>query len=108
MQKPTEQEAYEIGVEAYVYFYPLVLMDLTRRQLTNIEAGKMVGRGPMNTFSHVRAYPTAEFREVVRPNFDTLYSLAWLDLTKGTWAGRRSLPTVPFSTPTGVRTQDPI
>jgi len=82
MKQPTEQEAYEIGVETYVYFYPLVLMDLTRRQLTNIEAGKMAGRGPMNTFSHVRAYPTAEFREVVRPNFDTLYSLAWLDLTK--------------------------
>jgi hypothetical protein len=82
MKQPTEQEAYEIGVETYVYFYPLVLMDLTRRQLTNIEAGKMAGRGPMNTFSHVRAYPTAEFREVVRPNFDTLYSSAWLDLTK--------------------------
>ena len=82
MQGPTEQEGYEIGVEAYVYFYPLVLMDLTRRQLTNIEAGKMVGRGPMNTFTHIRAYPTAEFREVVRPNFDTLYSIAWLDLTK--------------------------
>jgi hypothetical protein len=57
-------------------------MDLTRRQLTNIEAGKMVGRGPMNTFTHIRAYPTAEFRELVRPNFDTLYSIAWLDLTK--------------------------
>jgi hypothetical protein len=82
MQKPTEQEAYEIGVEAYVYFYPLVLMDATRRQMTNIEAGKMVGRGPVNTFNQVRAYPTAEFREVVRPNFDTLYSFAWLDLTK--------------------------
>jgi hypothetical protein len=82
MQQPTEQEAYEIGVEAYVYFYPLVITDVTRRQLTNIEAGKMVGRGPMNTFTHVRAYPTAEMREVVRPNFDTLYSIAWLDLTK--------------------------
>jgi hypothetical protein len=78
----TAQEAYEIGVEAYVYFYPLVTMDVTRRQLTNIEAGRMVGRGPMNTFVHIRAYPTAEFREVVRPNFDTLYSIVWLDLTK--------------------------
>jgi hypothetical protein len=58
------------------------MMDVTRRQLTNIEAGKMVGRGPMNTFAHIRAYPTAEFREVVRSNFDTLYSLAWLDLIK--------------------------
>ncbi len=80
--KTTPDEAYQIGMEAYVYFYPLVTMDVTRRQLTNIEAGKMVARGPMNTFSHLRAYPTAEFREVVRPNFDTLYSTAWLDLSK--------------------------
>ena len=79
---PTPEAAHEIGVEAYIYFYPLVLMELTRRQLTNIEAGKMPGRGPMNTFNHVRAYPTADFREVVRPNFDTLYSIGWLDLTK--------------------------
>src|SRR5512135_1940916 len=57
-------------------------MDVTRRQMTNIESGKMAGRGPMNTFTHMRAFPAAEFREVVRPNFDTLYSIAWLDLTK--------------------------
>ena len=76
-------EARAIAQEAYVYLYPLILMDVTRRQLTNIEAGKMPGHGPMNTFSHVRTYPTADMREVVRPNFDTLYSLGWLDLTKG-------------------------
>ncbi len=80
--KATPDEAYQIGMEAYVYFYPLVTMDVTRRQLTNIEAGKMAARGPMNTFAHIRTYPTAEFKEVVRPNFDTLYSTAWLDLSK--------------------------
>ncbi|MBR0937630.1 DUF1254 domain-containing protein [Bradyrhizobium jicamae] len=78
---PSEQEAHDIAMEAYIYAYPLVTMDVTRRQATNVEAGKTVGRGPMNTFTHVRAYPTAEFRDVVRPNFDTLYSIAWLDLT---------------------------
>jgi hypothetical protein len=78
----TEQEAYEIGVEAYTYFYPLILMDTTRRQAVNVEAGKIVGRGPMNIFTHSRTYPPADFRDVVRPNFDTLYSIAWLDLTK--------------------------
>jgi hypothetical protein len=81
-QLTTPQEAYEIGVEAYIYFYPLVLMDLTRKQLTNIEAGKVVARGPMNTFTHLREFPPADFKEVVRPNFDTLYSFGWLDLTK--------------------------
>jgi len=77
------EEAQTIAQEAYIYLYPLITMDVSRRQLTNAEAGKMFGRGPMNTFSHMRAFPTADFREVVRPNFDTLYSSAWLDLTKG-------------------------
>ena len=77
----TEQQAHAIGVDAYLYFYPLVTMDLTRQQATNIEPGKMPGRGPMNTFSNFPTFPPAEFRSVVRPNFDTLYSSAWLDLT---------------------------
>lgn len=78
----TEQEAHAIGVDAYVYFYPLVTMDLTRKQFTNVEPGKEWGRGPMNTFSNVPEFPPADFKAVVRPNFDTLYSVAWLDLTK--------------------------
>ncbi len=77
-----EQEAFEIGVEAYTYLYPLVMMDVTRRQAVNVEAGKAFGRGPMNTFTHVPTFPPADFRDVVRPNFDTLYSIAWLNLAK--------------------------
>src|SRR6516165_10029556 len=77
----TEQQAHAIGMDAYLYFYPLVTMDLTRKQLSNIEPGKGLG-GPMNTFANIPAYPTAEDRAVVRPNFDTLYSSAWLELTK--------------------------
>jgi hypothetical protein len=77
----TEQQAHAIGVDAYLYFYPLITMDLTRKQLSNVEPGKGFG-GPMNRFANVPAYPTAEDRAVVRPNFDTLYSSAWLDLTK--------------------------
>ena len=71
-----------IGVDAYLYFYPLVTMDLTRRQMTNVPAGKELGFGPPNTFNNVPAYPSATDRVVVRPNFDTLYSVAWLDLAK--------------------------
>jgi hypothetical protein len=33
--KHTEQEAYEIAKDAYVHAYPLVLQDLTIRQLNN-------------------------------------------------------------------------
>jgi hypothetical protein len=77
----TEQDAHDIGVDAYVYFYPLVLMDLTRKQLTNVDQ-REAGKGPMNLFVSVPAYPPADFKGVVRSNFDTLYSLAWLDLTE--------------------------
>ncbi len=77
----TTEEAHAIAVDAYVYFYPLVLMDLTRKQLTNIDQ-RETGKGPMNTFVNVPAYPPADFKGVVRSNFDTLYSIAWLDLTK--------------------------
>jgi hypothetical protein len=77
----SEQQAHAIGVDAYLYFYSPITMDLTRKQLTNVEPGKGFG-GPTNTFANVPAYPTAADRAVVRPNFDTLYSSAWLDLTR--------------------------
>jgi hypothetical protein len=76
------QEAKQIAKEAYQYLYPLILMDITRRIGINVEPGVRPGFGPMNTWSHFRAFPPSDFKEVVRPNFDTLYSTVWFDLTK--------------------------
>ena len=76
-----EQGAHAIGVAAYLYFYPLVTMELTRRQLTNVAKPEGI-HGPMNTFVSLAAFPPADMKAVVRPNFDTLYSSAWLDLTR--------------------------
>src|SRR5262245_19419850 len=78
----SKQDAQAIAVEAYIYFYPLITMDLTRLQLTNVEPEKLPLHHPMNMVAHAPAYPTADVKVVVRPNFDTLYSSAWLDLTK--------------------------
>jgi hypothetical protein len=78
----SEAEAQSIGVDAYLYFYPLISMDVTRRQLTNVAPGQSAMGAPPNTFINLSAFPTANMRAVVRPNFDTLYSIAWLDLTK--------------------------
>src|SRR6516162_4505572 len=78
----SEQEAHAIGVAAYLYFYPLVSMEITRKVATNVEAGKIPGFGPANMFHNFSAFPTADFKTVVRPNFDTLYSAAFLDMTK--------------------------
>lgn len=72
-----------LSYEAYVYLYPLVTMDVSRRQMLNFESGVRPGFGPPNAFQHLRAFPQADMRTVVRPNFDTLYSSAQLDLTAG-------------------------
>jgi len=72
---------HEIGTQAYIYAYPMILMEITRRVMTNVEAPS-ASRMPMNRFGHLRAFPDHTMREVVRPNADTLYSLAWFDVSK--------------------------
>lgn len=74
--------AHEVGISAYLYLYPLVTMELTRQQMTNVGPGQRPSSAPMNMLAHIREFPGADFRVVVRPNFDTLYSVAWLDLTR--------------------------
>src|ERR1700730_9098738 len=65
----TEAEAHAIGVDAYLYFYPLISTDITRLTSTNIEAGKEPLKGPMNTFVSAAAYPPGDLKLVVRINF---------------------------------------
>ena len=77
----TAEEASAIATDAYLYFYPLVTMDVTRKQMTNIAPGEGFG-GPANMFANIPAFPTADDKAVVRPNFDTLYSSGWIDMTK--------------------------
>jgi len=75
------REVYDTAYDAYLYAYPLVTMDVTMRQATNVEDSASVPmRAPPNQFAHYREYPGADARDVVRFNFDTLYSFAWLDL----------------------------
>ncbi|WP_281330365.1 DUF1254 domain-containing protein [Polyangium sp. 6x1] len=77
------ETAYEIGCEGYTYLYPLVLMDVTRRKMTNVkEIDLATWRAPANVFMNNPRFPGVADRTVVRPNFDTLYSSAWLDLVR--------------------------
>jgi hypothetical protein len=69
--------------DAYYYAYPMVLMDVTMKQTTNVpDATTAAMRAPVNQLAHFRTYPKADSRDVVRFNFDTLYSSAWVDLSK--------------------------
>jgi hypothetical protein len=80
--KAQEEEGTELGVEAVVYGFPLVIVDVTKRVQTNVEEPNHSGHAPINQFSHFLKYPTAAYKDVVRMNVDTLYSFAWLDVSK--------------------------
>jgi hypothetical protein len=79
-----EAEALAIATEAYVYAYPLVTMDMTRRVMTNVASPEGT-RAPMGQFVRARTYPDASFRDVTAPNADTLYTTAWIDVSKEPW-----------------------
>ncbi|WP_246327223.1 DUF1254 domain-containing protein [Burkholderia guangdongensis] len=77
----SEDDAYAIGIDAYTYAYPMVLMEMTRRISTNAAAPDEVAQhAPMNQFVHMPRLVDATFTDVVRPNADTLYSLLWYDV----------------------------
>lgn len=75
-------EAQRIGVEAVVYGLPLVLMDLTRQQATNVAGPQPNAQAPINQFGSMLAFPPVSAHGIARMNVDTLSSLAWLDLSK--------------------------
>jgi hypothetical protein len=80
----TEKGVLESGVEAYIYGYPLVTMEMTRRVMTNVEKAEQT-RAPMGQLVRMRTYPDATYRDVTAPNADTLYTTGWMDVGKEPW-----------------------
>ena len=79
-----EKEAQETGIDAYIYAYPLVTMEYTRRVSTNVAAPEG-SKAPMGQFAGLRDYPAVDNHTVTAPNADTLYTVAWLDVSKEPW-----------------------
>jgi hypothetical protein len=77
-------DALETAVNAYIYGYPLVTMEMTRRVSTNV-AMPAGSRAPMGQIGNLREYPGPAFTDVTAPNADTLYSFAFLDVGKEPW-----------------------
>ena len=71
--------ANDAAIEAYIYGYPLVLMDLTRQVMTNVPRASQ-DAAPVNQLGNKRKFPEPTDTAVVSPNADTLYSFAFLDL----------------------------
>jgi hypothetical protein len=78
-EKIKEGEAFILGMETYVYGFPLVMMDLTRQVMT---ATPTVGElsAPINQFQKLRAPVPWDFKNVVRINTNSLWETAFLDL----------------------------
>src|SRR6266550_3394561 len=77
-------EDFALATDAYVYGYPLVTMEMTRRVVTNVDSVKG-SRGPMGQIIKLRQYPDPSFKDVTAPNADTLYTTAFLDVGKEPW-----------------------
>ena len=80
----TPSEAKSIAEDAYIYGYPLVTMEMTRRVMTNVREPEAT-RAPMGNLLRLREYPNAEYKDVTAPNADTLYTTAWIDVDKEPW-----------------------
>jgi hypothetical protein len=71
----------KMATDVYVYGYSLITMELTRRSFTNVEKASPTN-APMGQFANMQSYPAVNDLRVTAPNADTLYSTAWLDVSK--------------------------
>jgi len=77
----TSQGALKAATDVYIYGYSLITMELTRRSFTNVATASPTN-APMGQFANMQSYPAVDDHRVTAPNADTLYSTAWLDVTK--------------------------
>ena len=71
--------AYLVGMEEYVFGFPLVMMDVTREVMTaSATSGEY--KAPINQFARLRTYVDPDFKDVVRISVNSLWSHGFLDL----------------------------
>ena len=83
-KSPGLEEAVSTATDAYIYGYPLVTTDMTRKFFTNY-ATVQGNRGPMGQIIKLRTYPAVDDHAVTAPNADTLYTTAFLDVSNEPW-----------------------
>ena len=76
-----QEQAIKVATEAYIYGYPLVTMEMTRRVMTNTLTPTET-HAPMGQFANAQRYSGTFFKEVATSNEDTLTSSAWVELSK--------------------------
>lgn len=77
-------EKHKMVRETYLFGYPLVTLDMTRRHETNVRVPDDA-HAPMGQLVKMRAYPAVDDRGAAAPNADTLYTMVWLDVSDEPW-----------------------
>ncbi len=78
-----ENYAYTLGVQAFTFGFPYIYMpELRWAFVANPPPNDMTPYAPVNHFFHWRRPADASYRGGGGANNDTLYSTAWLDLSK--------------------------
>ena len=74
---------YTLGHQAYEYGLPLLDTARVFKTTTSVNVSDGSGDGPVNQFNSFAklVVPSPDQKTVVAPNEDTLYSIAWLDLS---------------------------
>jgi hypothetical protein len=80
-QPPADPPTSDI-LDDYVYGFTPVLMKATRDLATAVPDNKSPGKAPINQFAYRNTLETPQDQTIVRPNADTLYTSAWLDLLR--------------------------
>ena len=76
------QSRYLTAIDGYTYAFPYVYMELLRFKMTNIYVSDSVPFAPLNQFFHMRHLLDHQWQGGGMPNNDTLYSTAWVDVSK--------------------------
>ena len=73
------EEAQSIAEEAYIYAYPMLenYRTMYTQAIDRTDPGYLA---PFNQLTHEKELLGPEFKDIVRPNNDTMYSFGWLDL----------------------------
>jgi hypothetical protein len=79
--------AYTLGVQAYIFGFPYVNLPMIRWAWVTQEPGPgpnhdQTPYAAINHFFHFRTLTDATYRGGGGPNNDTLYSIAWIDVSK--------------------------
>jgi hypothetical protein len=77
-----EQYAYALGMQAYIYGFPYVYMSEVRWGQVGKKVDPILPHAAVNHFWNNQVMGGPESQAGGSPNNDTLYSIAWLDLSK--------------------------